>query len=55
MTEPRLRHVMVFCKDVPKLARFYEAAFDLWQWEGTRFCECADPEGNVIQIFRSPP
>jgi predicted enzyme related to lactoylglutathione lyase len=129
MTEPRLGHVMIFCKDVPKLARFYETAFDLtpepssdpdfqilrsrvgagialhalpseiadtieikdppffreetclkicfevgdldaarqklvgaggqakapWQWQGTRFCECADTEGNVIQIFQSPP
>jgi predicted enzyme related to lactoylglutathione lyase len=129
MTEPRLRHVMIFCKDVPKLARFYEAAFDLtlepssdpgfqvltsrlgagvalhalpkeiadiieitdppsfreetclkicfevgdldaarrklvdaggqakdpWQWQGSRFCECADSEGNVIQIFQDPP
>ena len=22
-----------------------------WDWDDTRFCECADPEGNVIQIF----
>ena len=22
-----------------------------WQWEGRRYCECADPEGNVLQIF----
>lgn len=22
-----------------------------WSWEETRFCECADPEGNVVQIF----
>lgn len=22
-----------------------------WEWERTRFCECTDPEGNVIQIF----
>jgi predicted enzyme related to lactoylglutathione lyase len=29
-------------------------AKDPWQWEGTRFCECTDPEGNVIQIFRRP-
>lgn len=21
-----------------------------WSWEGTTFCECADPEGNVIQL-----
>lgn len=129
MTEPRLSHVMVFCKDIERLARFYGAAFDLtpepsedpgwrvlgskkgagialhalpkdiadsieitdppyvreetclkvcfevsdldaarrklldaggqakdpWQWQGTRFCECADPEGNVIQIFQAPP
>jgi predicted enzyme related to lactoylglutathione lyase len=25
-----------------------------WAWEGTRFCECADPEGNVVQIFTPP-
>lgn len=23
-----------------------------WAWEGVRFCECADPEGNVVQIFQ---
>jgi predicted enzyme related to lactoylglutathione lyase len=22
-----------------------------WAWEGTRFCECTDPEGNVVQIL----
>ena len=22
-----------------------------WVWEGTRYCECADPEGNVVQLF----
>ena len=22
-----------------------------WSWEGREFCECADPEGNVVQIF----
>lgn len=22
-----------------------------WEWEGTRYCECADPEGNVVQIL----
>lgn len=26
-------------------------AKDPWDWEGTRFCECTDPEGNVLQIF----
>lgn len=26
-------------------------AKDPWSWEGTRFCECTDPEGNVVQIF----
>lgn len=25
-----------------------------WAWEGTRFCECTDPEGNVVQIFTRP-
>ena len=25
-----------------------------WSWEGTDFCECTDPEGNVVQIFRRP-
>ncbi|MCB9684633.1 MAG: VOC family protein [Alphaproteobacteria bacterium] len=24
---------------------------DPWTWEGTTHCECADPEGNVLQIF----
>jgi predicted enzyme related to lactoylglutathione lyase len=23
-----------------------------WSWGGIDFCECADPEGNVVQIFR---
>ncbi|MBC8066914.1 MAG: VOC family protein [Deltaproteobacteria bacterium] len=23
-----------------------------WSWENTRFCECTDPEGNVVQIFQ---
>lgn len=22
-----------------------------WDWAGIRFCECTDPEGNVVQIF----
>lgn len=26
-----------------------------WTWEGTRFCECADPEGNALQIFVRRP
>lgn len=25
-----------------------------WSWEGTSFCECTDPEGNVVQIFQRP-
>jgi predicted enzyme related to lactoylglutathione lyase len=25
-----------------------------WSWEGTDFCECTDPEGNVVQIFSRP-
>ncbi len=25
-----------------------------WAWEGTQFCECTDPEGNVVQIFHRP-
>ena len=25
-----------------------------WSWEGKRFCECSDPEGNVVQIFERP-
>ena len=29
-------------------------AKDPWSWEGTDFCECTDPEGNVIQIFQRP-
>jgi predicted enzyme related to lactoylglutathione lyase len=29
-------------------------AKDPWAWEGTRFCECTDPEGNVVQIFQRP-
>ena len=24
-----------------------------WSWEGRQYCECADPEGNVIQIVES--
>ena len=24
-----------------------------WSWEGTQFCECCDPEGNVIQLVRA--
>ena len=128
MTEPRLSHVMIFVKDVPKMAAFYERAFaftpeptsnqgfvelkarngagialhalpevfanvavqtpaawrdeacqkvcievadldthrqriltaggqakDPWHWERSRFCECADPEGNVLQIFEKSP
>lgn len=26
-----------------------------WTWEGTLFCECADPEGNALQIFARRP
>jgi hypothetical protein len=22
-----------------------------WSWEGTDFCECTDPEGNVVQTL----
>jgi predicted enzyme related to lactoylglutathione lyase len=25
-----------------------------WAWRGTDFCECTDPEGNVIQILQRP-
>jgi hypothetical protein len=46
MTEPRLSHVMVFCKDLRKLAR-YEASFELVPEPSS------DPEGNVIQLFES--
>ncbi len=127
MTHPRLAHVMVFTKDLPKMQAFYEKAFELtpessvdpgfvilrakagagialhalpqevsasfetksppdfreetclkpcfevsdldaqrqrivdcggqakppWEWEGTRFAECADPEGNVLQIYEA--
>jgi catechol 2,3-dioxygenase-like lactoylglutathione lyase family enzyme len=27
-------------------------AKDPWGWEGIRFCECTDVEGNVVQIFQ---
>jgi predicted enzyme related to lactoylglutathione lyase len=27
-------------------------AKDSWSWKSTRFCECTDPEGNVVQIFQ---
>jgi predicted enzyme related to lactoylglutathione lyase len=30
-------------------------AKDPWAWETTDFCECTDPEGNVIQIFCRRP
>jgi len=23
-----------------------------WTWEGRTLCECCDPEGNVIQLYR---
>ena len=28
-----------------------------WSWEGRLYCDCADPEGNVLQILseRTPP
>ena len=26
-------------------------ARDPWAWEGTDFCECTDPDGNVVQVF----
>jgi predicted enzyme related to lactoylglutathione lyase len=29
-------------------------AKDPWSWEGSLFCECTDPEGNVIQVFARP-
>ena len=29
-------------------------AKDPWSWANTRFCECTDPEGNVVQIFQRP-
>ena len=25
-------------------------AADPWTWDGKTFCECTDPEGNVVQI-----
>lgn len=34
------------------IARFGGVAPEPWSWSGTRFCECADPEGNVVQIFQ---
>jgi predicted enzyme related to lactoylglutathione lyase len=29
-------------------------AKDPWSWGGTTFCECTDPEGNVIQLLHRP-
>lgn len=26
-----------------------------WSWEGRAYCECADPEGNVVQLFAPAP
>ena len=29
-----------------------------WAWEGTLYCECSDPEGNVLQVLQpggAPP
>lgn len=23
----------------------------IWSWEGRRFCDCVDPEGNVFQLL----
>jgi len=127
MKSPRLAHVLVVTKDLPKMQAFYEKAFELtaepttdpgfvvlrakdgagialhalpqeiaasfetksppdfreetclkacfevseldaqrqrivacggqakppWEWAGTRFAECADPEGKVLQIYQA--
>jgi predicted enzyme related to lactoylglutathione lyase len=33
------------------ILKFGGQAKEPWSWEGTEFCECTDPEGNVVQIF----
>lgn len=29
-------------------------AKDPWTWNGSTYCECTDPEGNVIQLMNAP-
>lgn len=29
-------------------------AKDPWAWSGARYCECVDPEGNVVQLYEAP-
>jgi predicted enzyme related to lactoylglutathione lyase len=26
-----------------------------WSWQGIDFCECTDPEGNVLQLWQPQP
>jgi len=40
-------HVMIFAKDLEHGG----LAKDPWAWEGRRYCECADVEGNSLQLF----
>ena len=50
-----------FCFETDDLAALRAAivahggqAKEPWSWGGTEFCECTDPEGNVLQIFHRP-
>lgn len=62
-TPPRWRDdtALKFCVEVDDLDAQRRAILDHggqakapWSWSGTEFCECTDPEGNVIQIFHRP-
>jgi predicted enzyme related to lactoylglutathione lyase len=52
---------LMFCFETADLGALRDAivahggqAKDPWSWGGTDFCECTDPEGNVLQIFHRP-
>jgi hypothetical protein len=48
-----------FCWETDDLTQLRQAVLDHggqakppWSWGGVDFCECTDPEGNVLQIFQ---
>ena len=60
---PRWRDDTAFkvCFEVDDLAGQRQAILDHggqakapWSWRGTDFCECADVEGNGLQLIRRP-
>ena len=53
MESPQLSRLILYIRDIPKVATFYRKHFGLvpmHQAEGFQFSNAKDPAGNAIQI-----